>query len=390
MSNQENAGALYEFSLDIGYPVIFTRNVFSPSNPSLREVVCRKEPSRRHSISVAIDSTLAAACPDLPRKLERYIDAHDDRMSLASPPIIVPGGEICKNTSGEVTRLHRWMLDSRLDRQSVLLAIGGGAVLDMVGYAAATFHRGIRLVRLPTTVLAQNDAGIGVKNGVNKFGLKNLIGSFAAPFGVISDFGFLSTLQERDKRAGLSEAVKVALIRDREFFEWLANEAPALSAFASPQTETMIRRCAQLHLAQIVNGGDPFEHGSARPLDFGHWAAHKLESMTGHQLRHGEAVAIGIALDACYSCEIGLIGREHADDICGLLDTLGFALWHPVLDSPQGQELLLAGIDEFREHLGGELNLTMLAGIGRGIDVRTVNYPAMRRAIVTLASRSTT
>jgi 3-dehydroquinate synthase len=389
MTTEENTYELYEFSMGIDYPVVFTRDVFSPSNLSLREVLCRREPSRRHAIAVALDSNLAAARPDLVGNIVHYVEAHDDCMSMASPPMIVAGGEACKNMAGEVTRLHRWMLDSRLDRQSMLIAIGGGAVLDMVGYAAATFHRGIRVVRLPTTVLAQNDAGIGVKNGINQFGVKNLIGCFAAPFGVVSDYDFLSTLDERDKRAGLAEAVKVALIRDHDFFEWLKREAVALAAFAIPQTESMIRRCARLHLDHIANGGDPFEQGSARPLDFGHWAAHKLESMTGHELRHGEAVAIGIALDACYSCEIGLLEHEHAYGISELLQTLGFALWHECLDSPQGQNLLLNGLAEFREHLGGELNLAMLAGIGRGVDVRTVDYPAMKRALATLASFST-
>jgi 3-dehydroquinate synthase len=330
------------------------------------------------------------ACPDLIGNISRYVEAHDDCMSLAASPVVVPGGEACKNASGEVLRLHRWMHSTGLDRQSILLAIGGGAVLDMVGHAAATFHRGIRLVRLPTTVLAQNDAGIGVKNGINQFGIKNLIGSFAAPFGVISDFDFLATLEERDQRAGLSEAVKVALIRDRDFFAWLESEAPALAVFSSPQTEIMIRRCAQLHLAQIVNGGDPFEQGSARPLDFGHWAAHKLEAMTGYRLRHGEAVAIGIALDSCYSTEAGLLERKHADSVCALLERLGFSLWHEVLNSPQGQDLLLAGIDEFRAHLGGELSLTMLSGIGSGIEIHSVEQTALKRALAILANRSAT
>jgi len=261
-------------------------------------------------------------------------------------------------------------------------------VLDMTGYAAATFHRGIRTIRLPTTVLAQNDAGIGVKNGVNTFGVKNLIGCFAAPFGVVSDFDFLDTLAARDKRAGLAEAVKVALIRDPDFFEWLTCEAQALAAFSPRQTETMIRRCAELHLAHIANGGDPFEFGSARPLDFGHWAAHKLEAMTNFRLRHGEAVAIGMALDVCYSSEIGLLRHEHAESVCMLLEALGFSLWDEVLDHGEGRKLLFDGLAEFREHLGGELTLTMLSDIGCGMEVHSVDLPALETALETLSRRN--
>lgn len=388
MNLPQNNSLLQTLALKMDYPVIFSRNIFDPRNPALFEVIVRREPERRHMIAVVIDSNVASAWPRLTADIQRYAEAHERHLLLASAPFLVAGGETCKNESEEVIRLQRWMLDAKLDRQSVLLVIGGGAVLDMAGFAAATFHRGIRLLRLPTTVLAQNDAGIGVKNGINRFGIKNLIGSFSVPFAVVSDLDFLSTLDERDKRAGLAEAVKVALIRDRDFFEWLKQEATALADFSLPQTETMIRRCARLHLDHIANGGDPFEQGSARPLDFGHWAAHKLESMSRHQLRHGEAVAIGIALDACYSCETGLLEREQADGICELLQTLGFILWHEVMDSPQGQELLLEGLTEFREHLGGELTLTMLAGIGCGIDIHTVDYPAFKRALATLANRS--
>jgi 3-dehydroquinate synthase len=387
MEIQEKASTLQTFSLRIDYPVVFSRNVLSPSNPVLFAAICRREPERCHSVAVAIDSNVAAAWPGLAGNIHNYIAAHGACLSLVSAPVIVPGGEACKNSPEEAPRLQRWMLDAKLDRQSVLLSIGGGAVLDLTGYAAATFHRGIRVIRLPTTVLAQNDAGVGVKNGINTFGVKNLVGCFAAPFGVISDFDFLDTLDARDKRAGLAEAVKVALIRDPDFFRWMEFEAQALAAFSPAQTETMIRRCAALHLAHIANGGDPFEFGSARPLDFGHWAAHKLETMTGYRLRHGEAVAIGMALDSCYSSAIGLLAHEQAESVCALLEALGFTLWDETLDHAEGRSLLLDGLAEFREHLGGELTLTMLADIGRGIEVHAVELPALESALATLSRR---
>ena len=213
----------------------------------------------------------------------------------------------------------------RIDRHSFVLAIGGGALLDVVGFAAATLHRGVRLVRMPTTVLAQNDAGVGVKNGINAFGAKNLLGTFAPPFAVINDSRFLSTLDRRDQIAGMAEAVKVALIRDRGFFAWISAHADALAAFAPDAVDHLIQRCAELHLQHIACGGDPFEQGSARPLDFGHWAAHKLEMLTGHAVRHGEAVAIGIALDCGYSVEAGHLDDEEYRLILALPATSAIA-----------------------------------------------------------------
>jgi 3-dehydroquinate synthase len=316
------------------------------------------------------------------RAFANYVSAHHTRLELAGPPETVPGGEAAKTEGGLMPHLHKRLLDLGIDRQSVVVAVGGGAVLDAVGFAAATFHRGLRLVRMPTTVLAQNDAGIGVKNGVNGFGVKNLIGSFAPPFAVVNDAAFLTTLPERDRRSGLAEAVKVACIRDAGFFDWMEAQAPDLRAFEPAATAAMIRRCAVLHLEQITRAGDPFENGSARPLDYGHWSAHRLESLTGHALRHGEAVAIGMALDARYAVGAGLLAERDADRLIRLLEGLGFNLSHPALlaAGPDGSPALLRGLDEFREHLGGTLCVTMLTGIGRAVEVDSIDRDAMLAA----------
>jgi len=276
-----------------------------------------------------------------------------------------------------------------LDRHSYVIGVGGGAVLDMVGLVAATSHRGVRHVRIPTTVLSQNDSGVGVKNGVNLNGVKNFVGTFAPPFAVINDFDLLSTLPVREKIAGMAEAVKVALIRDRDFFHWLERNADALALVEPEAMAYMIRRCAELHMHQIAHGGDPFETGSARPLDFGHWAAHKLESITHHHLRHGEAVAIGIALDTRYSVLSGLLPDGLDDRVCFLLDHLGFKLWHPALrkTDASGNMAVLRGLREFREHLGGELTITMLSEIGTGVDVHEIDEAKLLEAIDWLEKR---
>jgi 3-dehydroquinate synthase len=292
----------------------------------------------------------------------------------------VPGGEPAK-TAAIVDGLWRRLAELRIDRHAYVVAIGGGAVLDVVGFAAATLHRGVRLIRVPTTVLAQNDAGIGVKNGINAFRAKNMLGTFAPPFAVINDSRFLATLDARDRAAGMAEAVKVALVRDGEFFAWLSSERAALAAFEPRAVERMIRRCAELHLAHIATGGDPFEQGNARPLDFGHWAAHKLELLTDHALRHGEAVAIGMALDARYSVEAGLLAEADFAHIIDVLAALRLPVWHDALQS----RALLDGLAEFREHLGGELCITLLAGLGRGVDARDIAIDRVERAIAALA-----
>ncbi|HTA30425.1 MAG TPA: 3-dehydroquinate synthase, partial [Candidatus Cybelea sp.] len=264
--------------------------------------------------------------------------------------------------------------------------IGGGALLDVAGLAAATAHRGVRHVRVPTTVLGQNDSGVGVKNGINAFGKKNFIGTFAPPFAVINDFDFLATLPERDQRAGFSEAVKVALIRDRDFFESLEADAHLLASFEAEAMQRMIFRSAALHVEHIATGGDPFETGSARPLDFGHWAAHKLEQLSDYQIRHGEAVAIGLALDVIYSRNIGLLDAASADRILALLRKLGLELFvNELLHlDAELQPMVLKGLEEFREHLGGELTLTMLRAIGAGVEVHEVVLAKMLEALTEL------
>jgi 3-dehydroquinate synthase len=310
-------------------------------------------------------------------------------MAVIGEMVRVPGGEDIKNDPAAIQELIRALRERAIDRHSYAVAIGGGAVLDAVGYAAAIFHRGVRHIRLPTTVLAQNDSGVGVKNAINADGAKNLIGTFAPPFAVINDGAFIDRLPPREKRGGMAEAVKVALIRDADFFHWLERHAKALAAFDANGLDILIQRSAALHMRQIAHGGDPFETGSARPLDYGHWSAHKLETLTEHRLSHGEAVAIGIALDARYSCLAGLLPPGDDARICCLLRGLGFSLWHDALlaNAGDGGLAVLAGLRDFQEHLGGELTITLLAGIGRGFEVHEIDHALVTAAIAWLGEK---
>lgn len=371
-----------QFSVNYAFPVAFTRDVFDLQNPLLVELV-RQGGHTHNRALVVIDSEVVRLTPGLLERISQYGEAQQSLLSFVSPPLPVRGGEICKYEPTEVERIHALVERHKICRHSFIIAIGGGAVLDAVGYAAATAHRGVRLIRLPTTVLAQNDAGIGVKNSINAFGRKNFLGTFAPPFAVINDAAFLDTLSPRDLRAGIAEAVKVALIQDREFFDFLYDERSSLSRFAPAAMHRMIVRCAELHLAHIGHGGDAFEMGSSRPLDFGHWVAHRLEELSGSEVKHGEAVAIGIALDSLYSQQLGILGEMDLYRILTLLETLGFALSHPAL-SWLDVEKALCG---FREHLGGDLSIPLLAGIGRKVEAHEIDIPLMKRCITLLGER---
>jgi 3-dehydroquinate synthase len=371
------------FSIRYDYPVHFTRDLFDQRNACLRQVMMPGQLARPQRVAVFIDEGVTLAWPQLANRIEDYGAAHAGAMELVGDIVVIPGGEAVKNQHDCVEAILKDLSARHIDRQSYALAIGGGAVLDAVGFAAAIFHRGVRHIRCPTTVLAQSDSGVGVKNAINAFGLKNLLGTFAPPFAVINDQAFLDVLPARDKRAGMAEAVKVALIRDAAFFDWIERESAVLAAFEPNALRTLVRRCARLHMRQIACGGDPFESGSARPLDFGHWSAHKLETLTRHALRHGEAVAIGIALDSRYSVLAGLLGEGEDLRIVRLLQALGFTLWNDALDlrDASGRRRIIAGIADFQEHLGGELTVTLLSAIGCGVEVHAMDEELIERAI---------
>jgi 3-dehydroquinate synthase len=382
------SGTLHGFAVTFSFPVNFTRGLWEVGNRLFVDTVRRLEPARRHRVLIAIDDEVAVARPRLIDDIRAYFDEYTVHLTLAGEPIIIGGGEGAKNDLFQPINLMKAMNDGGMDRQSFVTVIGGGAVLDVVSFAAAVAHRGIRTIRVPTTVLSQADSGVAVKNGVNLFGKKNFAGTFVPPFAVLNDFDFLESLDRRDRIAGVSEAIKVSLLRDPQFFEYLESHAGDLIAAEPDVLAHVVRRSAELHLAHICGNGDPFELGSARPLDFGHWAAHKLEAMTSHRLRHGEAVAIGMALDILYSARMGYLPGDDATRILDLLAAVGLRLWDDAMlrQDGDGTLMLLNGLGEFREHLGGELHITMLRGIGRSFEVTAMDETALVESIYELAA----
>jgi 3-dehydroquinate synthase len=357
---------LQDFQVRFHYPVHFTENVFDTDNLLLKNLLVHQD--SKTNVLIILDQGLEEANSDLQKEITQYFEKHNNTLKSSIQIMTVPGGEAAKNDLNLVFEIAKAVDKYQICRHSFVIGIGGGAVLDLVGFAAAISHRGIRHIRIPTTVLAQNDSGVGVKNGINFQGKKNFLGTFCPPFAVINDSEFLKSLPDKDYISGISEAVKVALIKDREFFYRLNAGAKLLQARDSETMSYLIKRCAELHL-QHIGGNDPFESGSSRPLDFGHWSAHKMEQLSNHTIRHGEAVAVGIALDSIYSMNIGMLSLTDLMDILHLLRNVGFVLYFECLDET---EKLLVGIAEFREHLGGKLTIMLLESIGKGVEVHEI------------------
>ncbi len=371
----------FQIPVNFKHRIAFTHNAFDEANPCVPEILGEGEGTRA---LVCIEENVAAAWPRL---------ADEARGCLARCGIdvrgidVLSGGEAVKQDDSLVRKVWQRINEAGIDRHSYVIAIGGGAFLDAVGYAAATAHRGVRLVRFPTTTLAQDDSGVGVKCAINLFGKKNWLGAFAVPFAVINDFRFLHTQPEASRRAGLVEAVKVALVKDAGFFEWIERNVAALHALEATTLEQCVERSAIAHAAHIALGGDPFETGSSRPLDFGHWAAHKLEAMTNGALSHAEAVAVGMAVDCHYARAAGCLTDDDCQRVLGVLGALQLPSHHPALDvrHPNGSRVVFDGLDEFREHLGGKLTILLPVKPGLMTEVGEMNIPFLDHCIDLLA-----
>ena len=195
----------------------------------------------------------------------------------------------------------------------------------------------------------------------------------------MNEYALLESLPKSTFVSGFSEAVKVALLKSRSSFEFLCENAERIRVSEKLVTSKAIQESAAHHLRHIAYGGDPFEVMEARPLDFGHWSAHKIEAISGYSVSHGDAVSIGLAVDVLYSvAQLGL-DRESADRVIDCLRRLGLPVWTPILDSHREQ--LLMGLEEFRQHLGGRLTVTMLADIAKPVNVHSIDHQAMGGAI---------
>ena len=376
MSQNDAIAIDIQFTVPQTHRLRFTRDVLGSEREVLADVL---EPSegRPARVQFWVDEDVAAAHPEMKQRLIQLVDSFD-HLEMVGNVQLVPGGETIKNDIHILERMLKVFNHHNLDRRSYVVVIGGGAVLDSVGFAVQIAHRGLRLVRLPTTTLAQADSGVGVKSAVNLFRKKNWLGAFGTPWAVINDEALLATLGDRDFLCGFSEAVKVSLLKDPDLFDRLCQLALRIAKRDMNAARDVIRDSAIWHLKHITQGGDPFEMLEARPLDYGHWSAHKLEPLSDYTLRHGEAVAIGVAIDTVYSSLQHGLPMDDAERVLQCLAALGFELDHPLLSD---ERTLYQGMEEFRQHLGGRLTLTMLHRIGDPLNVHEVDLPTMGEAI---------
>lgn len=372
-----------KFSVTFTYPVVFTENIFDVHNSSLRDVVATDNRNERRKIIFFIDSEVERWFPKLSDAITSYCKKNKDVFELCCRPLTLPGGEKSKRNKTSFEKIISLVEQYGICRHSYIVAVGGGALIDTVGFAASVAHRGIRLIRIPTTVLSQNDAGIGVKNGINYFGKKNFLGTFSPPFAVINDFSFITSLDFRDWRSGIAEAIKVGLIKDANFFRFIESQTEQLLRRDMNAMQQLIHRCAEIHINHIA-GKDPFESGTSRPLDFGHWSAHKLEQITNFKIRHGEAVACGIALDSTYSYLSGILEERDWRNILSALKNFGFKIYQEAFDNPE----LLKGLDEFREHLGGVLTIMLLKKIGTVIETHSMDKRLIKKSVALLRNEN--
>lgn len=375
---------LQKISPRFEYPVVFARGLFSPDDDTLRAVLEPRVEPRPAPALVFVDAGLLPHYPSLTEDIARKFRAESRWLHLVCDPIPVPGGERIKNDYRLIMSVVDACLEYRLCRRSLVFVVGGGAVLDAVGFAASIVHRGLRIVRLPTTTVSQGDSGVGVKTGMNLHGSKNTIGTFWPPFAVISDLEFLATLRAEHWISGAAEAFKVAVVRDSAFLDFLCERAGDLRQRNEAVMEQVVMWSARLHLEHIRSSRDPFEMGEGRPLDFGHWLAHKLESMSGFGMTHGHAVSVGLVVDLTYAALRGWITVTDRNRVVRALSRCGLPVSSPLLLERQGDGRLriLDGLTEFREHAGGRLVLIYPDGMGRLQLVYEVDHVLLEQAVL--------
>jgi len=275
--------------------------------------------------------------------------------------LVLPDGERHK-TLEVAGRIFDALVAGRLNRDACIVALGGGVVGDMAGFAAACYQRGVDYVQVPTTLLAQVDSSVGGKTGVNHPGGKNLIGAFHQPRAVVSDTATLATLPGRELCAGLAEVLKYGLVADAAFLDWIDAHLEALRALDAAALAYAIRRSCEIK-AQIV-AEDEREHGRRALLNLGHTFGHAIETATGYgEWLHGEAVGVGMLLAADLSCRLGWIEAAEVERLRGLLRRAGLPDRAPAIGAARALELM--GMD--KKVLDGRLRLVLLRRTGEGV-----------------------
>ena len=290
--------------------------------------------------------------------------------------VILPDGEQYKNLE-VMDRIYTALLEQRFDRRCTLVALGGGVIGDMTGFAAASYQRGVNFIQLPTTLLSQVDSSVGGKTGVNHPLGKNMIGAFHQPKCVIADTGTLSTLPDRELSAGLAEVIKYGLINDAEFFTWLEDNMPALMARDAAALGFAIERsCAD---KAAVVAADEREAGQRALLNLGHTFGHAIETAMGYgSWLHGEAVGAGMCMAAAMSARLGWLDAAQVDRVEGLVAAAGLPVQPPAEVAPERFMELMA-VD--KKVMDGQLRLVLMKDIGRSVISADFDPDALRQTL---------
>ncbi|SLN39718.1 3-dehydroquinate synthase [Aquimixticola soesokkakensis] len=284
---------------------------------------------------------------------------------IALHALTLPAGEATKCWA-ELSRTVEWLLAARVERRDIVIALGGGVIGDLVGFASAILRRGVRFVQVPTTLLAQVDSSVGGKTGINTEHGKNLVGAFHQPSLVLADTGILQTLPARDFLAGYGEVIKYGLLGDELFFEWLVENGPKMAAGDLAARTYAVKRSVEMKSEIVVR--DETEQGDRALLNLGHTFCHALEKATGYSSRllHGEGVAIGCALAFELSSRLGLCPQEDPSRLREHLGAMGTKVDLRDIDGdlPDADTLLdLMGQD--KKVLDGQLRFILARGIGK-------------------------
>ena len=296
---------------------------------------------------------------------------------IAHEALVLPAGEGTKGWEGLI-RTVEWLLAGRFERGDLVLALGGGVIGDLAGFAAAITRRGMRFVQLPTTLLAQVDSSVGGKTGINAPQGKNLVGAFHQPALVIADTALLATLPDRDFRAGYGEVMKYGLLGDAEFFAWLEDHGPHLRHDGTALVQAVARSCA---MKAAIVARDERESGERALLNLGHTFGHALEAATGYsgRLLHGEGVALGSVLAFDLSARLGLCAQEEPSRLRAHLAAMGIATGLDAIPGPlPDAEGLMALMAQDKKVVAGQMRLVLARGIGRAFVTAEVPPAALR------------
>lgn len=302
--------------------------------------------------------------------------------SLPSNLLILEGGEGGKEIGG-LTRVWEFFAQSKLDRRSLVIAIGGGATSDLVGFAASTYMRGVSLLTIPTTLLAQVDASVGGKNGINFHGIKNVLGTISQPSGILIDIETLSTLPDRELRSGFAEVIKHGVIADREYFTRVTSRH--YSTWSPQELEEIVFRSCELKRAIVES--DESERGPRKMLNFGHTIGHAIESFFLSRptpLTHGEAISIGMVAEATIAQQKGSMSASDLQVITSALDAAGLPTKLPDAVPLEELQTLMA---KDKKNVGGAIRWSLLNAIGNGNFDQIVPQEIVANALASIQPR---